>query len=374
MSVPSVYDLPNAITLSTSRVSKLRTPAFLRFRILSKLWGHQALIAVLAMFAWASDLAAADRSTVSFDTPLVVAAEAIELASAPYRVSVPGNRLVSVQVRLSTHVPFALHGKVEELSVRIRSTSRAMRVVDHWPRTEAVSGVMGNIDVTSLDHTKQHFSLQALGGAPGVGSAAVVAGKDASQTTQRQFAEKPKLSTHIASGTMDRATGVYFQLRPSAEQTLEGERDFWMLCEVASDWKADLLDVTATASGVEGTRSRGVELGTKRFTIAIYQAANLKAYQQAQSFVQYEQKLRQSAIRFRETIERRNTPTPIHKLAQSLDWVEPKISPSWLEYVLYDPNVTYIDDKTAELPVDVRVAILDYIDHKQAMLQLAQLR
>jgi hypothetical protein len=36
--------------------------------------------------------------------------------------------------------------------------------------------------------------------------------------------------------------------------------------------------------------------------------------------------------------------------------------------------VNYIDDKTAELPVDVRVAILDYIDNKQALLQLATVR
>lgn len=108
--------------------------------------------------------------------------------------------------------------------------------------------------------------------------------------------------------------------------------------------------------------------------VAVYLANHAEAYQKATRFVEYERRLRQSAVRYQQQISQRQAPTPLHRLAQSLELSEPAIPKQWLDYVLFEPNVNYIDAKTAELPVDVRVAILDYIDNKQALLELATVR
>lgn len=318
---------------------------------------------------------AVGQEPVRFDAPLLVSADPLPWEHSGYQPSIVGTRLVSIRIRMSAQIPVRTQERIDELLFQVRSGSGQMKVVDHWPRTQTVSNVQGAIDVSSTNYQQQHFSLRAIGGSPGVGTAQGTFQRDAVETLERSYAEKPKLATHLSSGTLDRASGVFWQLRPSPEQSIEGDRDYWLLCEVARNWKGDLLEVTANAAANPGASSKGSRpLGSRRFMVAIYLADDVDAYQKAERFVEYERRLRQSAVRYQDQISKRQTPTPLHRLAQSLDLSEPTIPKQWLDYVLFEPNLNYIDDKTAELPVDVRVAILDYIDNKQALLQLATIR
>lgn len=315
------------------------------------------------------------QEPVRFDAPLIVSADPLPWEHSGYQPSIAGTRLVSIRIRMSAQVPVRTQERIDELLFQVRSGSGQMKVIDHWPRTQTVSSVQGGIDVSSTNYQQQHFSLRAIGGSPGVGTAQGALQRDAIETHERNYVEKPKLATHLSSGTLDRASGVFWQLRPSPEQSIEGDRDYWLLCEVSQNWKGDLLEVTANAAANPGQANKSSRpLGSRRFMVAIYLADNVEAYQRAERFVEYERRLRQSAIRYQEQISKRQAPTPLHRIAQSLDLSEPSIPKQWLDYVLYEPSLNYIDDKTADLPVDVRVAILDYIDNKQALLQLATLR
>lgn len=336
-----------------------------------------AMLRVVALFvtALSAGVTIVGQEPVRFDAPLIVSADPLPWEHSGYQASIPGTQLVSIRIRMSAQVPARTQERLDELLFQVRSGSGKMRVVDHWPRTQTVSHVQGPIDVSSTNYQQQHLSLRAIGGSPGVGTAQGSLQRDAVETLQRTYAEKPKLATHLSSGTLDRSSGVFWQLRPSPEQSVEGDRDYWLLCEVPRNWKGDLLEVTADAAASPGNaKPSSRQLGSRRFMVAVYLANHIDAYQKATQFVEYERRLRQAAVRYQQQISQRQAPTPLHRLAQSLELSEPAIPKQWLDYVLFEPNVNYIDAKTAELPVDVRVAILDYIDNKQALLQLATVR
>lgn len=312
------------------------------------------------------------QGPVAFDTDLLVAAEALPQNAGNYGVLSAGKQLVWTRLRISTQIPFNVSSSVNEITFRLQASSGNMKVVDYWPRTEVVSPIDGNIDVAHTDYQHQYFSLQAIGGSPAVAGGRAVAGRENTSAVQQTYQERPTLNTQVSSGTIDRARGVYFQLRPSPQMTLEGGRDFWVLWEVSANWKADLLDVSAQATALKATHSQKLtSLGYRRFLVAVYQAQDEKAYQHACRYVEFEGKLRQSASAYDQVIKHQRTPTPWHRIAQSIDLIESEIPAQWLDYVLYNKELGYIDSKTAKLPVDVRVAILDYIDQRQALLQLA---
>jgi hypothetical protein len=355
---------------------------FARLDVVQHLGGRRAIapsamlrVMTFSILGLSAGAIAVGQEPVRFDAPLIVSADPLPWEHSGYQASIPGTQLVSIRIRMSAQVPARTQERLDELLFQVRSGSGQMRVVDHWPRTQTVSHVQGPIDVSSTNYQQQHFSLRAIGGSPGVGTAQGSLQRDAVETLQRTYAEKPKLATHLSSGTLDRGSGVFWQLRPSPEQSIEGDRDYWLLCEVPQNWKGDLLEVTADAAASPGNaKPSSRPLGSRRFMVAVYLANHVEAYQKATRFVEYERRLRQSAVRYQQQISQRQAPTPLHRLAQSLELSEPAIPKQWLDYVLFEPDVNYIDDKTAELPVDVRVAILDYIDNKQALLKLATVR
>lgn len=374
-----------------SSLFQLRSPPILSRRIDSQVVNcdHGKRLSLLGSATWISALTLGIEVTgeepVRFDAPRMVSADPLAWEKSGYQPSIAGTRLVSIRIRMSAQVPVRNHERIDELLFQVRSASGLTRVLDHWPKTQASSHVQGSIDVSSTNYEQQHFSLRALAGSPGTAAATGSLQRDAIETLERSYAEKPKLVTYLSSGTLSRGSGVFWQLRPSPEQSIEGDRDYWLLCEVSQDWKGDLFEVTAQASlnsaassssssqmGEPGPSSRSA--GNRRYMVAVYLAGDGQAYQHAVRFVEYEQRLFQVAGRHREQIRKTQTPTPLHRLAQSLDLSEPSIPTYWLDYVLYEPNLTYIDDKTAQLPVDVRVAVLDYIDNKQALIRLAAVR
>lgn len=350
---------------------------------------YRLLLSLLGSATWISaftlGIEAAGAESVRFDAPRMVSADPLAWEQSGYQPSIAGTRLVSIRIRMSAQVPVRTHEQIDELLFQVRSASGLTRVLDHWPKTQASSQVQGSIDVSTTNYEQQHFSLRALAGSPGTAAATGSLQRDAIETLERSYAEKPKLVTYLSSGTLNRGSGVFWQLRPSPEQSIEGDRDYWLLCEVSHDWKGDLFEVTAQASlksassrystsHLGETGSSSCSTGMGRYRIAVYLAGDGQAYEQAERFVEYEQRLYQVADRHHEQIRKTQTPTPLHRLAQSLDLSEPAIPTHWLDYVLYEPNLTYIDDKTAQLPVDVRVAVLDYIDNKQALIRLAAVR
>jgi hypothetical protein len=174
-----------------------------------------------------------------------------------------------------------------------------------------------------------------------------------------------------AAGTVDRNTGVYFKLLASPQETLEGSKAFDIVFEVPSHWRAGLMLVSAEAYGRTDSRHERAKLANHRFMVAAYQEGDVSAGQQAYAYAASENQLRLVADSMATEIDRRKYPTPVHKLGAALDVYEPKIPQTWLEQVIYSRDEVYPTSPLNRLPVDVRVAILDYLEAKRIVEQLS---
>ena len=105
--------------------------------------------------------------------------------------------------------------------------------------------------------------------------------------------------------------------------------------------------------------------------MALYQEFDENAANTATRYVRQQENLKQFAKTYARTIEQRSYPTPIHKLGAKLDIYEPSIPQQWLESLVYQQGVSYNMTKLSHLPVDVRVAIMNYLDQKHLMESLS---
>jgi hypothetical protein len=172
-----------------------------------------------------------------------------------------------------------------------------------------------------------------------------------------------------AAGTLGRRTGVYFKLKRSPQTALEGDRTFSVILEVPESWRGDLVEVTTEAYSQDGSRTK--RIAHARYIMAIYVEGDAVAAQVSNGYVRMEQHLRRVASHHAHEIDRRSHPTPLHRIAGALEFLEPQIPSQWLSETIFGHQGMYPSGDYQRLPVDVRVAILDYLDQKQAMETLA---
>lgn len=284
----------------------------------------------------------------------------------------PNSKMVDVQLDVSALFTPGDTAVITEYTVRIVSRHEDVQVADYSPRTELQSEVFGPLQVSQEGDRVREAAIRGVAGYPGVGSAQGYAYYHDNSRETVHFAKKPALELVNAAGTLERRRGVYFKIKQSSQTTLEGARPFRIVFEVPNSWRADLLDVTIEAAGLDSANSKRPRiLSTQQFVVAVYQEYDENAANAATRYVRQQEKLKQSAKTFAKTIEQRSYPTPIHKLGAKLDMYEPSIPQQWLESLVYQQGVSYNLTKLSHLPVDLRVAILNYLDQKHLMESLS---
>ncbi len=277
----------------------------------------------------------------------------------------PNSRLVDVQLDVSALFTPGDAAVITEYTVRIVSRHEDVQVADYSPRTEMQSDVFGPMQISQEGDRVREAAIRGAGGYPGVGSAQGYAYYHDNSHETVHYAKKPSLELVNAAGTLERRRGVYFKVRQSSQTTLEGARPFRIVFEVPNSWRADLLDVTIEAAGLEKPHSKRARiLSTQQFVVAVYQEYDENAANAATRYVRQQENLKLFAKTYAKTIEQRSYPTPIHKLGAKLDMYEPTIPQQWLESLVYQQGVSYNLTKLSHLPVDLRVAILNYLDQK----------
>jgi hypothetical protein len=303
------------------------------------------------------------QAQVVFDVNSFVPARSADSVGMMARM--PQSRFVEVQLETSALFQPAWADLIQEITVRVVSRHDDVRVADYFPRTEMQSDIFGPMQVAvDAEHVREG-GLQGAGGYPGIGSASGYAYQMESGQQSVHFARKPALELVTASGTLQRQRGVYFKQRHSTQTTLEGSRTFRMVFEVPDTWRADLLDVTMEAIGYEHPKSRrSMVLSSQRFVVAAYQERDEVAARAAANYRKQHSNLLMTVDSHAWEIQHRSFPTPFHKLGAKLDIYEPELPSGWLEAILYQPGVPYPTYKLSVLPVDVRVAIMNYLDQK----------
>lgn len=320
-------------------------------------------------FIVAALLVGESQSQVVFDVNSVVPARSAESFSILPRM--PQSRFVEVQLETSALFQPAWSNQIEEVTVRVVSRHEDVMVADYSPRTELQSDVFGPMQVAMDTERIRESGLQGVAGYPGVGSASGYAYQLDNGHQLVHFAQKPALELVTASGTLQRHRGVYFKQKQSSQSTLEGSRQFRILFEVPENWRADLLDVTLEAVGNEPRSRRPMVIASQRFVVAVYQEGDDVAAHSAALYRRQQADLIQTVHQNAWAIQHRAYPTPFHKLGAKLDIYQPDIPQGWLETIVYQPGVAYHISKLSTLPVDVRVAVMNFVDQKLRIESLA---
>ncbi len=326
-------------------------------------------------FAWmVVSMATAEDAVVGFDAPAMAVAVPVnpEVVNAP----LTGGKLVRVKIPVSTFLSPSFQGAVNEYVVAIHCPQQTMRVLDFWPKQELYSEVQGTVSVDNKYHKDSHFAFNVSGGYEPFVRGYAKGESNEKIDSHQQFHRKPPMQMLTSAGTVLRGYGVFFKFRPGPVPQLEGEREVAILFEVPMNWRADLMQVTMHAVGQNGS-ARSQVLGKSQLWMTVHQEGDQAAAAQAQRYVTQERTLRALAAASQKQIEEKSLPTLWHKVGAALEVVEPKIPSDYLTQVLFSSSPTlgskhpYFDHATNRLPVNVRVAILDYWEQRDAVLKLA---
>ncbi|MBX3423597.1 MAG: hypothetical protein KF752_18730 [Pirellulaceae bacterium] len=318
-----------------------------------------------------STLAAGQREAVVFDVPAVVIAQPVN----PQVVSAPtmGGRLLRLKIPVSTFISPEFAGAVSEYCIELDSTGQTMRVVDFWPKNETYSQYEGTVKVEASRHKDEQFNFSLAAAYPTVGQASARGEYRNQFEVQESYQRRPPMQTLTSSGTIRQGFGVMYKFRPGPVDVLEGAREIAVLVEVSPDWRADLLKVHMTAAGISGGASERPQLlGRSQLWITTYQEGDAEAAAQALAYVRQERSLRGLAASRQREIQQRSLPTIWHKVGAALEMVDSRIPADYLASVLFGPASPQFDRGTQRLPVDMRVAILDYWEARSQLMHLSQ--
>ncbi|XZE54834.1 hypothetical protein SH139x_000813 [Planctomycetaceae bacterium SH139] len=285
------------------------------------------------------------------------------------------NRLWLIPLELSTLIVSPTAPRVDQVLIEAQLLDESLRVADYGPRTQTASRFVGDISVELCDESNQRVGLSAAGSYPPLAKADLGADVGSKQSELRKYQEVAPLEILAAAGTTSRHRGVFFKLRATPQQVLEGDKLFYLVVSAPADWRAGLLSLRmraqSTRRSLPGMPPEPVLLADRQFLIAVHRHDDAAARLAANEFRSALERLQAVAQREAKQIERRAQSNLLHQLATKLELAEPKIPADWLQQTIFHRVDTHSDRRFQRLPVDVRVAVLDYQAARQAFLSNA---
>jgi hypothetical protein len=211
------------------------------------------MIAGSPILVYASDIFPSPP-VVSFDTPLVVSCK--EIARSEKTKTILATFAFSIRTDSNKFAVLPL----DEVSIEIESPDRILRVSDFLPQTTTVTDVVdGEKQVVirrfegSASISKLEAAIEAKAGNSQKTTAEIKANgstesRDSQDTTiditYKQLAPRELL---LASGTLNRGHGVFFKLKRTSQNEIEGQHKFICLFEVVPTWRCDYLQGRCTS-------------------------------------------------------------------------------------------------------------------------------
>jgi hypothetical protein len=216
---------------------------------------------------------------VGFDVPTAV--ECRDVTSPEFAAAHPRLKVIEAKVRISARMIEGTLSDVVEFSYVVR-TNPMMRITGYLPNTTLESSVAeDSIEITGASERSKALGLDAhvaykpaiLGGTFNQGS------KKSESSHYKQIAAKDVV---LASGTIDREHGVFFRLRPSRSDSLEGGKEFVVTATVPKTWSGGLCVISCAAKGAKRTLfatsvvpSGGAQVQVGMYLLGDAQAASL---------------------------------------------------------------------------------------------------
>jgi len=296
----------------------------------------------------------AKSPAVDFDVAPTIAA--CELPSSdPLFVGLQ-DKLIVIRLRVSTLLSSQAADRIDQLVVSLESPSTNFQVVDFLPRTTLDTSIVGPVAVRTADDRELGVDFDATGLYKHITGASLIGKFSDAHSLHAEFHLVPPKEIVAASGTIQRGRGVYFKLRPSSQETLEGAKEYVIVARVPAAWRGDVVRVRCTAEF-----ERNVQ---RDFLVALHLAGDAEAQARAEQFSAAERELRQVAAAQRKRIEHDASP----KLLQKIGFADPNISSQWLSDWLYGQTRA---DVAERLPKPVRTAALQYSEARRQLHELA---
>ena len=187
-----------------------------------------------------------------------------------------------------------------------------------------------------------------------------------------EFKRHAAVEAVTATGTINRGRGVYFKLRWTAQQVLEGEKVFQLTLRVPPSWHGSLIDVSVVAQAEHrkfGAWGQEIKtLGLANFVVATYLVGDREAETRAKELADAEETLRQLARQHRVKTPVNSLPSMLRHVARKLDLEPSEPSGDWIGRLLLDRADPYLDETITKLPMPIRIAAIDYTDVRDKFL------
>jgi hypothetical protein len=254
-----------------------------------------AVVSLVLLFA--ARAAAAEAPRVHFDIPFAVACR--DVTSPEFAAANPDQKLIEARFEISSLVTAGKERDLTEFFIRIESPQRTLTVVDYLPQTLRESRHAGPISVQETDEKNASIGISFAGKyelLTGVGANAGLGSKHISCVKADLL---PPLETVAASGTLLRGSAVFFKLKSSPRNLLEGAREYALVLRVPAEWRADYVQVRCEAAGIErafvSSLNQQVSCGRREFLVGLYLEGDVTARTTAEEFVRRETQERTSA-------------------------------------------------------------------------------
>jgi regulator of extracellular matrix RemA (YlzA/DUF370 family) len=304
-----------------------------------------------------SILFADQRPVVQFDLPPTAAATAEDQPD-----------LVSIELRLSSMIETPEPLAISQWVVRCIPRDQAILIADYAPRTETASDLATPIQIkqTAEESKSAGISIDAAYGHLTRANVGSDHGKKNSDTIQ--YDRVAPLQAVTAAGTIQRGRGVYFKLRWTATQVLEGEKTFCVTMRVPPQWRGGLLDVSVVAQAESQSLAPWDRdpriIGQANFVVAAFRSGDAQAEQMARTVSEAELTLRELSKRLTRQSRGNSLPTLLHQLATKLDLDPRRDHSEWVQRLVSGKADPYLDKQIRKMPMPIRVAVLEYVDRR----------
>ncbi len=338
--------------------------------------GLTPFLAKLVVLSWtvAVSQAVATAEDVFFDVEPLVTCRSVEASDTRFAPPEAGRERLEAFVRISSLIAPGKDQQLVQMMFVIESPHGRLQFVDYDPKTELVSQLEGNVQVRRQQERSANAGLSVTAKPDSWVSGGGTAGLGSKDLASFQYEMLPPKKMVSASGTIARASAVFFKLQPTQQTTLEGVRTFRVVFEVPTRWRADFVRVRCVAYQRAGD-GRDIRVAAKAdFSVGLYRMNDLAAREAADAFVQSERRLRQLAAKGhsdRPVATRKRPSTWTRTIGHFFGDAKPAGPPrDWLLQVLMSDPGTDAIPFAQRLPQPAREAVREYLDQRHALLTL----
>jgi hypothetical protein len=231
----------------------------------------------------------ADAPRIRFDIPYAVACR--DVTPPNFAELYPGYKLMEAKLEISSLLTAGQEKDLTQFFIRIESPAHTLVITDYLPKTkhEANASSVTKEDSTEraialgINMSEKYELLTLPGPSAGIGQ---------TKKSSVKYDLLPPLETVAASGTLDRGSALFFKIKSSPRNLLEGTREYGLVFKVPTNWRADYIRIRCEAEGIRrniiSTFDEQITCGNREFLVALYQDGDEAARRLAENFARRE--------------------------------------------------------------------------------------